>query len=193
MKHFRCYTYIFEIARHIGRMTDVARTLATQAWWMINEKFELLTYIFEVARHSGSLNDVARTEILFCRVKFRTSGGRRPSFAATIDFWCYDRSRDVGHTTAVSGDLKNVRLEFGIFQLSFTLMEWLLHPVYGGFYLIRGLLQYVSRRRSFFRWFGRLRKYMLSHWNFSPMTCRCGHITTSGRRRPYLISVNHVG
>jgi hypothetical protein len=37
----------------------------------------------------------------------------------------------------VAGDLKNACLAFGIFQLLITILELLLLPIYGGFYLLR--------------------------------------------------------
>jgi hypothetical protein len=111
---------------------------------------------------------------------------------ATIYFRCSNTLRDVDHDAVVSGDLENVCLSFGSFRLSFTVSELLLFPIYGGCYLFP-FLQYVVRRRLNYQCVGRPGKCMFSIWNFSPITCRCRLAITSGRRRPHLISVNHVG
>jgi hypothetical protein len=112
--------------------------------------------------------------------------------ADTMCFWCSNLSRDVGHTTFASGDLKNVCLAVGIFQLSFIVSELLLLPVYGGYYTFP-VFQYVARRRPYFHCVGRPRKCRFSIWNFFHITCRSGFLTASGRWRPRVISVNHVG
>jgi hypothetical protein len=83
------------------------------------------------------------------KLEFRTSSGRRPSFTATIDFRRCNRLLDVGRTLTVSGNLKNACLEFGIFHLSFTVLELLLLPVYGGYYPFP-VFQHIARRRSFY-------------------------------------------
>ncbi len=61
------------------------------------------------------MTDVKRPRILYSILKFRSSGGRWPSFTATIEFRCCNRSRDVGHTQIVFSGLENVGLAFGIF------------------------------------------------------------------------------
>jgi hypothetical protein len=124
---------------------------------MITANLEMLNMHFKVARHNGSMTDVARSQILFSVQKFSREGGRRPSFAATIDFRCSNTSRDIG--------LENVRLTFGIFHLSFTLMELLLLPVCGGYLL--SMFQYVAWRLSYFHCVRRPHKCMLNVWNFS--------------------------
>jgi hypothetical protein len=54
-----------------------------------------------------------------------------------IDFqWC-NRSRDVGRTSIVPSDVKNVCLVFRIFQLSFTVLELIVPPVHGDYCLFR--------------------------------------------------------
>ncbi len=90
---------------------------------MINEKFEQLCIRFRGRPTNGSMADVQRPRILISFAKFRTSGGLRPSFTATTDFRCCNRSRDVGRTSIVSRDLQNVCLALGIFQLSFRVLE----------------------------------------------------------------------
>jgi hypothetical protein len=125
------------------------------------------------------MTDEARPQIIFSVLKFCTSDGRWPSFTATIDLWCCNRPRNVGLTSIVSGDLGDVCLVFGIFQLLFTVLELLLLPLYGGYYLFL-VFQYVVRRRSYYGCVRRPQKYMFSIWNF-PLTIHpYGIITTSG-------------
>jgi hypothetical protein len=107
------------------------------------------------------MTDVAQYQILFSVLKFRTSGGRWPSVTATLDFWCCNRSRDVGRTSIVSGDLKNVCLTFEIIQLSLTVLELLQLPVYGGYYLFP-MFQYVARRQLYQGCFRRPRNVRLA-------------------------------
>jgi hypothetical protein len=70
-------------------------------------------------------------------------------------------SRDIVQTTVVSGGLENIRLAFGNFQLSFTLIESFLLQVYGSCYLFP-VLPDVARRRSNFHYVGQPRKRRLA-------------------------------
>jgi hypothetical protein len=155
---------------------------------MINEKFKCWTYIFEVTRHNGSMTDVARPQILFSILKFRTSGGRWPSFTATLELWCCNRS-----PTSVVLQLCPATLEmFSIWNFSVIIYHFGVITASG----LRRLLSIsgVPIRRAtsvIFHCVGRPRKCRLNIWNFSPITCRSGFNTTSGRRWPCLISVNH--
>jgi hypothetical protein len=111
---------------------------------------------------------------------------------ATTCFWCSCTSRNVSRTAIGSGDLEKVCVVFGIFQLSFAVLELLLLP---GFWrlLSTSVFQYVARRRAFLYCFGRPGNCRLSSCIFSHKVCRSGYNTISGWRRPCWISLYHVG
>jgi hypothetical protein len=74
------------------------------------------------------------------------------------------------------------------FQLSFTVLELLLLPVYDSYYLFP-LFHYVAQRRSHCLCVRRPQKYMFSIWNFSFIFYCFGVITSSGL---WLLSTSDV-